>query len=127
MISHATRNLVVAAAAIATGFAATAARAEGDHVGETQQCINQSFIDKTPVIDDKTILVEMKGGGYKRIDIAGTCFDLKMQGGFSHTASSTDQFCRSDTLSVVQVGSICKIDKIVTIDANEAKTLLARK
>ena len=52
--------------------------------GDEQQCIYLSYIDRTPVIDNKTILVEMKGnGGYKRIDLINRCSGLKLMGGFS--------------------------------------------
>jgi hypothetical protein len=109
------------------GFAHTANAAKGDNLGDTQQCIRLSSVDETPVIDDRTIAVRMKGGGYKRIDLVNKCSGLKMQGGFSHSTSTND-LCTTDPLRVLEpVGATCLIDKIVTIDAAEYKELRKRK
>jgi hypothetical protein len=125
-----TRILIATFAALSCGVVTAAAvKAEGEKVGETQQCIRLQSIDQTPVIDNKTILVVMKGktGGYKRIDLVNNCSGLKIEGGFSHS-TSINQLCTSDPLRVIgPVGSTCMIDKIVTIDEAEAKTLLAKK
>jgi hypothetical protein len=129
MTQQLSRYLIAAFAALATGvLVAAAAKAEGENVGDTQMCVRLQYIDQTPVIDNKTILVKMKGrGGYKRIDLVNTCGGLKIQGGFSHS-SSINQLCTSDPLRVLEpIGSTCMIDKIVTIDEAEAKMLLAKK
>jgi hypothetical protein len=123
------RILIATFAALATAvLAAAAVRAEGENVGDTQQCVRLQYIDSTPVIDNKTILIKMKGkGGYKRIDLVNNCSGLKIEGGFAHS-TSINQLCTSDALRVLQpVGSTCLIDKIVTIDEAEAKALLAKK
>ena len=123
------RYLIATLAALAAGMlAAATVRAEGEKVGDTQQCIRLQYIDQTPVIDNKTILVKMKGkGSYKRIDLVNNCTGLKIEGGFSHS-SSINQLCTSDALRVLDpIGSTCMIEKIVTIDEAEAKTLLAKK
>jgi len=129
MTAPLTRYLIAAFAALATGvLAAAAVKAEGEKVGETQQCIKLQYIDSTPVIDNKTILVKMKAKGeYKRIDLVNNCVGLKIQGGFSYS-TSINQLCTSDPLRVIEpVGATCLIDKIVTIDEAEAQTLLAKK
>jgi len=128
MTDHLNRYLIAAFAALATGvLTAAAVRAEGEKIGDTQQCIRLQYIDSTPVIDNSTILVKMKGGGFKRIDLVNKCSGLKIQGGFSHS-TSINQLCTSDPLRVIEpVGSTCLIDKIVTIDEAEAKVLLAKK
>ena len=123
------RTLIAAAAGIAAGCATFAmAHAAGEKVGDTQQCVPLMSIDQTPVIDDKTILIKMKGrGGYKRIDLINRCSGLKMQEGFAH-ATSTNDLCTTDPLRVLEpVGATCMIDKIVTIDEAEAKQLMARR
>jgi hypothetical protein len=124
-----TRILGVSFVALAAGvFAAGAVKAEGEKIGETQQCVRLQNIDSTPVIDNSTILVKMRGNdGYKRIDLVNKCSGLKMEGGFQHS-TSINQLCTSDPLRVLgPVGSTCMIEKIVTIDEAEAKALLARK
>ena len=129
MTDHLRRYLIAAFAALATGvLVAAVAKAEGENIGDTQMCVRLQYIDQTPVIDNKTILVKRKGkGGYKRIDLINKCGGLKIQGGFSHS-TSINQLCTSDLLRVLEpVGSTCMIDKIVTIDKAEAKLLLAKK
>ena len=123
-MKYATRILL---AAVAVAGFAQAAQAASAKIGDTQQCIRLQSIDETPVIDDKTILVRMKGGEFKRIDLLNKCSGLKMQGGFSH-ATSTNDLCTTDPLRVLEpVGATCLIEKIVNIDAAEAKALRARK
>ena len=118
------RNLLTfAALAFSAGLAVAPASAETDD--KTQQCINLQAIDQTPVIDNKTILVEMKGNTYKRIDLVNRCSGLKIEGGFSH-ATSINKLCIQDTLRVLRSGGICMIDQIVDITEEEAIALKAR-
>ena len=95
--------------------------------GEEQQCIRLSAIDQTPVIDNQTILVEMKGnGGFKRIDLLNRCSGLKIEGGFGYS-TSINRLCKQDRLTVLRAGTPCMIDKIVDITEEEAEALLDRK
>lgn len=95
--------------------------------GEEQQCIRLSAIDQTPVIDNQTILVEMKGnGGFKRIDLRNRCSGLKIEGGFGYS-TSINRLCKQDRLTVLRAGTPCMIDKIVDITEEEAEALLDRK
>lgn len=108
-------------------LAASTVRAAGNEVGDTQQCIRLQYIDETPVIDNKTILVKMKPKGFKRIDLVNKCSGLKLQGGFGFS-TSINQLCTSDALHVLEpVGSTCMIQQIVTIDEAEAKALMAKR
>lgn len=113
----------VLAMTLAAGAAAAPAFAETEE--KTQQCIRLQAIDQTPVIDNKTILVEMKGNKYKRIDLVNRCSGLKIEGGFSHS-TSINQLCVQDTLRVLRSGGICMIDKIVDITEEEAIALKAK-
>lgn len=111
-----------------TIFMGAAAVAEGEDIGSKQKCVSLSFIDQTPIIDERTILVEMRSGrGYKRIDIAGRCPGI-IYNGFSRRSRTSNELCDSDTLVVRgPVEAVCMIDKIVTIDEAEAKSLLAKR
>ena len=107
-------------------FAMTGAPALAED-GEEQQCIRLSAIDQTPVIDNQTILVEMKGnGGFKRIDLLNRCSGLKIEGGFGYS-TSINRLCKQDRLTVLRAGTPCMIDKIVDITEEEAEALLDRK
>ena len=114
--------VALAVAALAGGTAQAAETRPGDR----QQCIRLQAVGQTPVIDDQTILVEMKGnGGYKRIDLMNKCVGLKIQGGFSF-GTSTQDICTSTGLRVID-GGPCMIKEIVTIDKAEADALKARR
>lgn len=118
---------VALAAMVALSLSAAPAFAETEDTNEvTQQCIRLQYVDQTPVIDNKTILVEMKGNTYKRIDLRNRCSGLKIEGGFSH-ATSINQLCVQDTLRVLRSGGICMIDKIVDITEEEAIALKKKK
>jgi hypothetical protein len=93
--------------------------------GDEQDCIYLSYIGRTPVIDNKTILVEMRGNTYKRIDLLNRCGGLKLQGGFSYS-TSINKLCKHDPLIVLGAGNACLIDKIVDITEEEARALKER-
>lgn len=116
-----------AVAALALGSLSGPALADGHEEGEekTQQCIRLRDIDQTPIIDNKTILVEMRGNKYKRIDLINRCSGLKIEGGFSYS-TSINQLCIQDTLRVLRAGSVCMIDKIVDITPEQADALKDR-
>lgn len=89
-------------------------------------CVRLSQIDQSPAVNDRTILLKMRDRSFKRIDLMGPCSGLVMNG-FVHK-TSTDDLCKMDTLRVNEpVGSVCLIDKIVDITAEEAKALQAKK
>ena len=45
----------------ALAFTPSSTLASGENFGDTQRCIHLSLIDDSPAIDDRTILVEMRG------------------------------------------------------------------
>lgn len=115
-----------AAAVLSTAALAVSLPAFADgHEEKSQQCIRLQDVRQTPVIDNKTILVEMRGKTYKRIDLRNRCSGLKIEGGFSH-ATSINRLCIQDTLRVLRSGGICMIDQIVDITAEEADALRAK-
>jgi hypothetical protein len=117
-------SLLALAAALAFGAgAATAA----DPVGTTHQCVRLSDIRESPIVDDKTIVLKMRGrDDFKRIDMRGTCSGMKFSG-IGHT-TPTAELCTSNSITVLQpVGAVCMIRQIVTIDRAEADKLLASR
>jgi hypothetical protein len=98
-----------------------------DAAGETQRCIHLTQIDESPIIDDRTILVKMRGkSGFKRMDLSGTCTSIARDG--YTRVSPENAICTSDSLQVLgPIPSVCQIERIVTIDATEASALEARK
>ncbi|MBY0509907.1 MAG: hypothetical protein K2P94_07110 [Rhodospirillaceae bacterium] len=116
-------RLFAVAAFAAVGFMALPAFAEGENVGDTQMCIESNRIRSTEILNHKTILVRMNTGGtYKRIDILNNCATLDKSTGFIYD-TSINKLCKQDALTIIDSGQTCLIDKIVTIDAAEAKAL----
>jgi hypothetical protein len=100
--------------------AATALAADG------RQCLRLAQIDETPIIDDRTILVKMKGGEFHRVDLRGNCPSLRMSG-FAHRTPS-DDLCTSTVLTVRDPGgTICTIERIVPITRADADALMAKR
>jgi hypothetical protein len=97
-------------------------------IGETQTCVPLAMIESTQVVDDRTVLIVMRGkDDYKRMDIMKPCPSLRTANGFSHTTSTSD-LCTTDPLRVNEpVGATCSIKQIVTISAAEAAELQKRK
>jgi hypothetical protein len=120
------KTLSLLALVFATSLVPVAAQAEGENVGDTQRCIYLPRIDSSPVIDDSTILVEMKARGqYKRIDMRSPCSGLEFSG-FA-VGLRDDRLCTSDTVTVRREGAnTCTIAQIVTIDEAEAIALRAK-
>jgi hypothetical protein len=85
-------------------------------------CIPLVNILTASATDDKTILVKLRSAKYKRVDLAGGCPDLTVQG-FSY-ATSTDDLCETDALRVNQsAGAVCMIKNIVDITKEDALAL----
>ncbi|MGZ6228573.1 MAG: DUF6491 family protein [Candidatus Binataceae bacterium] len=111
------------ACASGTALLASGAADAADRIGESQMCIMSNYIEDTPVIDSHTILVRMNPGrGYKRIDLSEDCPSLMDDKQVSF-ATSINRLCVRD--SVKGGPKACTIAKIVTIDADEARALMA--
>jgi len=90
------------------------------------ECISLTNISESPIIDNKTILVSLKGSGFKRIDLTGGCSSLTWDG-FARSSPS-NAICTADILQALgPTRGSCVIDNIVTIDATEAAALRAQK
>ena len=116
------RNFLSLSTAALIGWASGANAAEAD---KAPQCITMSQVDHTTVINGSTILVTMKRKAFKRIDLVERCLGLAVEQAFSFNMQ-TYELCRSTPLHVIN-GGTCIIDKIVDIDADEAKALRTKK
>lgn len=124
-----TRNLLLGLAVLATALPATfIPAAAADKVGSTQMCIMSNYIEETPVIDNRTILVRMNPGrGYKRIELETDCNTIA-DGKSLAFDTSVNRLCVQDTLNAhEESGHACTISKIITIDADEAQELMSRR
>jgi hypothetical protein len=88
-------------------------------------CLPLSQIGESPVINDTTILLKLKNGEFRRVDMRGRCPSLKMSG-FAHKTPS-DDFCTSTVITVRgPTRGPCMIERIVPIDRAEADALMAK-
>ena len=82
--------------------------------------------NNSPAIDDKTVVLELNGNRYKRVDLENRCPDITIRG-FSYETPTQD-LCTTDTLHVNETaGAICMIKDIVDITPEEAKALLKKQ
>ena len=127
------KNILFVLIVIGLGLTTTtqpATATNHENTEQEQQCISLQRIDQTPIIDNKTILVDLRGGGYKRIDIRNRCPGLKSEGRYTYS-TSISKLCKQDALTVLSsdgspIGT-CLIEKIVSIEDAEAKALLDRR
>jgi hypothetical protein len=97
-----------------------------DVKSKKQECVPIQNIQSSPAIDSKTILLELHGHKYKRIDLANNCSGLTFKG-FSYETSTQD-LCMTNTLHVNETaGANCMIKNIVDITPEEAKALRTRR
>lgn len=117
------KKLVLIVTAAALAFSTVSAFAAD---GAPARCISLMQINASPIIDDHTILLKLNNGDYKRIDLRGTCKNISWDGYVR--SSPENNFCATDILHVLgPTPSSCQIEKIVTIDEAEAKSLEASK
>ena len=119
------KNMVVAVSLAAVAVSPAVA---AEKVGSVQMCIMSNYIEETPVIDNRTILVRMNPGrGYKRIELETDCNTMS-DGKTLAFDTSVNRLCVQDTLNAHEdSGHACTISKIVTIDADEAQELMSRR
>lgn len=88
-------------------------------------CIDTRRIDRTTVIDNQTILVEMVGrDDFRKITLSSRCPGLKIAGGFSYETRLA-KLCRTEIIRPVQepLAAPCAIDSIAAISPEEAEAL----
>ena len=72
---------LIALTAVSLGLLSASAASAAGAMGETQRCIRLMQIDESPIIDDRTILVKLRGkNGFRRMDLSGTCSGISWNG-----------------------------------------------
>ena len=127
MASVLKRCLIAACVASVAGLAVAAEEDKpAEKPARTQMCIQASRIDQSPAVDNRTIVLKMKDGSYKRMDLVNSCSDLLFGHGFSFE-TSIDELCTSTPLHINEIaGQTCMIKQIVDISKDEAKALLSK-
>ena len=125
----ATKRAVIAS--LMAGFLATANAEEGDEEELDPQfapedCVSIPRIRDTDIIDDRTILFEMKGGQIYRNTLPRKCPGLRRSDAFMYK-TRLSQLCAIDTISVLNRlgggftrGPSCGLGKFYPISEDEA-------
>jgi hypothetical protein len=116
-------------AAIGAGLAMSVVQAPSARAEDRppSACIDLQRMSTTRAVDNRTIVVTLRGGGYRKISLATTCFGLKIQDGFAYE-TSISKLCPGDIITVLGGGGDrCGIAEITPLNASEAKSLLAKR
>jgi hypothetical protein len=90
-------------------------------------CVDLSRMRSTKAVDNRTIVVTMRGNEYRKIGLASKCIGLRVQDSFAYETSLT-KLCPGDIITVLGGGGDrCGIAEITPLAATEAKELMARK
>jgi hypothetical protein len=97
-------------------FNAIAETKSEKYLGKKESCIETIRIKETRILDDQTILFEMRGGEFYINRLPVKCASLRIAGGFSYTTSIA-KLCKQDIIKVVQPSSApsqtCSIGEFV--------------
>lgn len=74
------------------------------YLGDKEMCLETVRIKETRILDDQTILFEMRGGGFYINRLPVPSPGLKIAGGFSYSTSIA-KLCRQDSIKVISPGS----------------------
>lgn len=98
-----------------------------------KNCLNLAFIRNTKVLDDSTIVFEVRGAKYYRNDLPNRCPRLGFNNSFSYSTSIT-QLCNVDIITVlenfggrIQRGAACGLGKFHPITKEQYAELKAER
>ncbi|MBN1626947.1 MAG: hypothetical protein JW944_10525 [Deltaproteobacteria bacterium] len=74
------------------------------YLGEKEMCLETVRIKETRILDNQTILFEMRGGNYYLNRLPVVCPGLKIAGGFSYSTSIA-KLCKQDSIKLISRGS----------------------
>lgn len=110
-------------------FPYATASSQGSENSEPVRCVSLSRIDRTEVIDDRTIAFYMRGSDIYLNRLRRTCTNLEREGRFSYR-TATSQLCSSDFISVLEDfglglsrGATCSLDFFVPSHEEEIALL----
>jgi hypothetical protein len=73
-------------------------------------CLNSYYIDRTTVVDGKTILFRMKNGAVWRNTLRTTCSGLRFNG-FVYTLQTAEICGDLQSIQVLHTGEVCLLGK----------------
>lgn len=83
------------------------------YLGQKENCVEVARIKETRILDDQTVLFEMRGGPIYINRFPVKCAGLKVAGGFGY-ATSFQKLCKQDRIKVTgRAGSQCPIGEFI--------------
>jgi len=129
LIASSLTSLFVWSLSLPAAAQGTDTAAAGDIDREPVNCITANRIDRTEVIDKRTVLFYMRGGDIYRNQLAYDCPRLVTENRFSYTLR-TSQLCSVDAITVLEYwgtelrpGVSCGLGQFFPITAEEAEFL----
>jgi len=91
--------------------------------GEVENCLSLARIDRSDVLDDQTIIFEMKGNDYYVNRLPYRCPQLGFEERYSYSTSLT-QLCNTDIITVITStgrGASCGLGMFEKIEKKETE------
>ena len=134
------RTIFAAAVLLAAGLASASAAGERelhsdaarhklaafDYTGKSELCLSLPRIRDIDVLDDWTLLVEMRGPTYYVTHLAHQCPLLAVEDRFTYTLSGINRLCDYDLITVLFVdgraGATCGLAKFEELSQKETES-----
>jgi len=129
------RQAILGCLVLGLGLAQPALAAEEtpEKANEARNCVQIVRLRQSHILDDQTIVFEMRGNEYYRNDLPNRCPRLGFERAFTYATSIT-QLCNVDIITVlqnfggsVQPGASCGLGKFVPITKEEFVALRKEK
>jgi hypothetical protein len=108
-----------------------AAAAQDDAAAKDPRCLRLRQIEHTTIVDQRTVLFEMRGDTVYRNDLPQRCPGLVREQRFLYRVTM-DQLCNTDLITILEdwgfaftPGTSCRLGDFVEIDRQEADALIA--
>ncbi len=96
-----------------------------------ERCIRTSRIFESRVIDETTVILDMRGGPDLKMELAGKCHGLRDHRGFSYSSSIGRLCANGDVIRAIRdsrgLGSTCAISSFTPLTADESAALKASR
>lgn len=129
MADRKTGLLILAVAGVVGGYPPPAQAQAEQRATDAEHCVNLSRIDRTEVVDDRTILFYMLGDDIYRNALPHRCPGLEWEESFMYR-SSLNQLCNVDIITVLddigfgfRGGMSCGLGMFHPISEEEAELL----
>ena len=105
-------------------------RAQEDEPGVARSCVQMASVRRTRIVDDRSILFYLRGGGVYHNQLGSQCHGLKREGRFTYDVVR-GELCASAQIAVLrELGgrwmptAVCQLGLFVPISLEEAEDVI---